>query len=448
MTKRKEAPVIKVGILSGSVIRFELNGNYSDQRKNCYTGGVFIARLQDNKFILEINGRKQVLESSLFFQPEDRRTASFRLFHVTIGIDFHWQKIEDQLFRGGLKLIITSAGITAINVIPVEEYLISVISSEMSANSSIEMLKAHTVISRSWLLAQVEKERSLQESDGKCQSVFHGENEIIRWYDREDHSDFDVCADDHCQRYQGISRASTAIVEDAVGQTSGEVLSHGGRLCDTRFSKCCGGVTELFENTWEPVNHPYLQPVYDNAEMHVNANNDLTVEECARSWIMLNPPAFCNSSDKQVLSQVLNDYDQATHDFFRWKITYSCEELGELIENRYGIDFGTIHDLIPVQRGASGRLVKLKIVGSKRTLTIGKELEIRKALSKTHLYSSAFVVEKEDIGGTCHFTLHGAGWGHGVGLCQIGAAVMGAKGYSYKEILMHYFRGAELEKRY
>jgi len=448
MTRRKETPVIKVGILSGSEIQFELNGCFSDQDKSLYSGGVVIARLQEDQIALEIKGRKQVVESGIFLQPENRETASFRLFDVTIGIGFHWQKKEDQVFRGGLKLIITAAGITAINVLAVEDYLISVISSEMSATSSIEMLKAHAVISRGWLLAQVEKERDLKEQDGKYLSAFRDNDEIIMWYDREDHVDFDVCADDHCQRYQGITRASSAIVEDAVKQTAGEILSHGGRLCDTRFSKCCGGVTELFENTWEPINHPYLQRVYDIAERQAGATTDLTVEDAAKSWILSIPPAFCNTCDKEVLSQVLNDYDQTTLDFYRWKVKFTAEELGELIQRRTGIDFGTIKDLIPVQRGVSGRLIKLKIVGSKKTMIIGKELEIRKALSKTHLYSSAFVVEKVDKEGTCHFILHGAGWGHGVGLCQIGAAVMGANGYTYQEILMHYFRGAILEKRY
>jgi stage II sporulation protein D len=448
MTKHKEIPLINIGILSGNELRFELNGNYSDHENNLYANGVFLAHVKDGKIILEINERKLNVETGLFLQPLNWDTASFRLFDVTIGIQFHWQKKENLSFRGGLKLIVTAAGITAINVLPVEDYLISVISSEMSATSSPEMLKAHAVISRSWLLAQIDKGKHLREQGREYQSAFYSDDEIIRWHDREDHTEFDVCADDHCQRYQGITRVSTPIVEEAVRQTTGEVLSHNGRLCDTRFSKCCGGFTELFENTWEPVNHPYLQRVYDNAEMQTEAVRDLTVEETTRAWIMADPPAFCNTSDKQVLSQVLNDYDLSTPDFFRWKVSYSSEELGELIKSRTGIDFGIILDLIPVQRGVSGRLIKLKIVGSKRIMTIGKELEIRKALSKTHLYSSAFVVEKTDIEGIRWFILHGAGWGHGVGLCQIGAAVMGAKGYSYQEILMHYFRSAKLKRRY
>jgi stage II sporulation protein D len=448
MTMYKEIPVINVGILSGNELRFELNGNYSDQERNTYSRGSVLAHVQDGKIVLEINNQKLYFKSGLFFQPANRETASFRLFDVTIGIQFHWQKKEDLSFRGGLKLIGTAAVITAINVLPVEDYLISVISSEMSATSSPEMLKAHAVISRSWLLAQMDKGKHFKEQGRKYQSSFYSEDEIIKWHDREDHTEFDVCADDHCQRYQGITRVSTPAVEEAVKQTTGEVLSHNGRLCDTRFSKCCGGFTELFENTWEPVSHPYLQRVYDNSEIHKEATLDLTVEESARAWIMSDPPAFCNTSDKQVLSQVLNDFDLSTPDFYRWKVSYNSEELGELIKSRTGIDFGLILDLIPVQRGVSGRLIKLKIAGSKRTMTIGKELEIRKALSKTHLYSSAFVVEKSDIEGIRRFILHGAGWGHGVGLCQIGAAVMGAKGYSYQEILMHYFRSAKLERRY
>jgi SpoIID/LytB domain protein len=305
------------------------------------------------------------------------------------------------------------------------------------------MLKAHAVISRSWLLAQIEKSKGMGQRNTKYESAYSSSEELVRWYDREDHTDFDVCADDHCQRYQGITKASTAIVEHAVKSTAGEVLVYEGKLCDTRFSKCCGGITERFENTWEPVVHPYLQQVYDSDEKLAEAFPDLTSEESAREWIMSAPPAFCNTADKAVLGQVLNDYDQTTGDFYRWTVSYDRDELGELIRSRSGIDYGIIQDLLPLQRGVSGRINRLKIIGSKRTLIIGKELEIRKTLSKTHLYSSAFVVDKEEKGNSCTFVLHGAGWGHGVGLCQIGAALMGSKGYSYREILMHYFRNTK-----
>jgi len=441
-------PVIEVGILSAAEIRFALNGNYTSGEKKFIRGGEYMARIHNGTLEFESNGQKSEAGISLILNPDNPEPATFKIYDVTIGISFHWQKRETQLFRGALKLMIKEDQITAINILPLEDYLVSVISSEMSATSSLEMLKAHAVVSRSWLLAQIGKRRSIQSGSAKYRSSYSNEDERIIWYDREDHAGFDVCADDHCQRYQGITRASTQLVEQAVNQTSGEVLMHEDRFCDTRFSKCCGGVTEIFENTWEPVHHPYLQRVYDNFENRHEANTDLTDEQAARSWIMASPDAFCNTTDKSVLSQVLNDYDQTTLDFYRWKISYTAAELGELILKRTGMDFGIVHDLIPLQRGVSGRIIKLKIIGSKKTMIVGKELEIRKALSASHLYSSAFVVEKTGVEWAVRFTLYGAGWGHGVGLCQIGAAVMGAKGYSYSEILLHYYRGAKLERKY
>jgi SpoIID/LytB domain protein len=318
----------------------------------------------------------------------------------------------------------------------------------MSATSSAELLKAHAVISRSWLLAQMEKTARLKTGEGKYTTSVVSDSEITRWYDREDHSNFDVCADDHCQRYQGITRASTQIVEQAVSETSGEVLMYESLICDARYSKCCGGITELFENAWEPVSHPYLQAITDNRQLPSGFNTDLSHEANAVKWIIGVPDAFCNTNDKKTLSQVLNNYDQETNDFFRWKVTYPQKELSALVREKTGIDFGLITELEPVARGTSGRIVRLRIKGDRKTIIIGKELEIRKALSKTHLYSSAFVVEKSLEGGETHFILHGAGWGHGVGLCQIGAAVMGASGYSYRDILTHYFMNANLRKIY
>jgi SpoIID/LytB domain protein len=318
----------------------------------------------------------------------------------------------------------------------------------MSANSSPELLKAHAVISRSWLLAQIQKSKSLSEGKKRYETDFRSENEIVRWYDREDHRNYDVCADDHCQRYQGITRASTPSVVKAISETYGEVLTSRGVICDSRFYKCCGGVTELFENVWEPVKHPYLQKVIDSAKPPDNLDYNLEMNNAAEKWIKSNPDSFCNSSDKSVLSQVLNDYDQETNDFYRWKVAYTQREISELVRDRTGIDFGSIEELTPLERGTSGRIIRLKISGTRKEMIIGKELEIRKALSKTHLYSSCFIVEKELINGEPGFVLYGAGWGHGVGLCQIGAAVMGSKGYSYKQILMHYFKETKLEKIY
>jgi stage II sporulation protein D len=448
MTDKIKVPEIEVGIYSGEQISFDLNGLFQNSTGTFSESGKWIAACSDNKLIFRNEGKEIKLDETILLRPLNRENSSFTLHAVTIGVDFHWQRKEDQVFKGDLRLIIVDSRITAINVLSVEDYLISVISSEMKATSSEELLKAHAVISRSWLLAQIEKGRTLRKDTGKYNTHFRTDNEIVRWYDREEHQNFDVCADDHCQRYQGITRASTSIVEKVIEETYGEVLSFDGAICDTRYSKCCGGISELFENVWEPVNHPYLQRVIDNKLHPEGYNPDIETEANAEKWILGNPDAFCNTSDRNVLSQVLNDYDQETNDFFRWKVRYRQSELSDLVKNRTGIDFGKITDLIPIERGTSGRIIRLKVVGTEKTMIIGKELEIRKALSKTHLYSSCFFAEKTAGEEETAFVLHGAGWGHGVGLCQIGAAVMGSLGYSYSEILAHYFRDALLEKKY
>ena len=327
----------------------------------------------------------------------------------------------------------------------------------MSATASLELLKAHAVISRSWLLAQINKNKEIEASHTDYMACTQTEDELIRWFDREDHTRFDVCADDHCQRYQGITRASTDIVRQAIQATRGQVLMSEGKICDARFSKCCGGAFEEFQYCWEETPYPYLLKQRDWRIRKENGSEpaadlpDLTIEAEADRWIRTSPEAFCNTTDKHILSQVLNNYDQETTDFYRWRVEYTQEELSALILKRSGIDYGQIIDLIPVARGTSGRLWKLKIVGTKKTLTIGKELEIRRTLSPSHLYSSAFVVDKSDLspeGIPGRFTLIGAGWGHGVGLCQIGAAVMGEQGYKYDEILLHYYIGAEIKAIY
>lgn len=389
-------------------------------------------------------------DESLIFQPVRYHEASFELNDVTIGKNFHWERKEDQTFKGSLEFRIEGDKLRAINHIPLEDYLVSVISSEMKATSSIELLKAHAIISRSWLMAQMQKSSELSQSTTEYQRIVETADEYIRWYDREDHDGFDVCADDHCQRYQGITRQSTPQVEQAVTETSGKILEYEGKICDARFSKCCGGITENFESVWEPEIHPYLQSVIDNPNVPEGFETDLSIEQAAEKWIRNNPDAFCNTLDKNVLSQVLNDYDQETGDFYRWEVSYLQADLAGLIARKSGKDFGDIVDLIPVERGKSGRIIKLKIVGAKRTLVIGKELEIRKLLSKSHLRSSAFVVEKLNVVDCIpgEFVLSGAGWGHGVGLCQIGAAMMSEKGYAYDEILMHYYRGASVSKEY
>ena len=405
MSDRGQERNVKVGILKAQEIRVVFHSAY----------------LLDGKPLVGEHCFTPTAEERLFVPAE--KGASFTLKEVVIGIGFHWERKEDQTFCGALLLKMEEGQVRAINVVPVETYLTSVISSEMSANASLELLKAHAVISRSWLMRilndNVDDNDKLstvncQLSTINCQlSTDH----IIRWYDNEAHVGFDVCADDHCQRYQGITRQSNPQVVDAIEATRGLVLTYEGKICDARFSKCCGGMTEVFESCWENIRHPYL---------------------------VAKPDPYCNTKDKRILSQVLNNYDQETVDFYRWTVSYTTDELSELVSRKSGIDFGRILDLVPQERGASGRIITLKIVGEKRTLTVGKELEIRKWLSESHLYSSAFEVEKTVDG----FILHGKGWGHGVGLCQIGAAVMGDQGIPYDEILSFYYPHAELTKKW
>lgn len=436
-----ETPFIRVGIMTDSHLSFTLNGSYRWAEKEVTLSGNLEAKLQDNTILFQESNYKTIrlepLEQNDFFELRD----------VTIGVDFHWQRKEIQRFKGVLHLTVTQQGILVINEVDVETYLISVISSEMSATASKALLKAHAVISRSWLLAQIEKRNTLADSKQQPHSCTRTNEELICWYDREDHIGYDVCADDHCQRYQGITRSSTPIVEEAVNETCGEILSYDGKICDARFSKCCGGITETFENCWEPTPHPYLIASRDNESGELT---DLTDEKRAEEWIRSTPEAFCNTNDKTILSQVLNHYDQETTAFYRWNIRYTQDELSCLIHQKSGINFGQIIDLIPLKRGPSGRIYQLKIEGTLKSYVIGKELEIRRTLSSSHLYSSAFVLDKEydKAGLPSSFTLTGAGWGHGVGLCQIGAAVMGAKGFDYTAILSHYFQGAILNKKY
>lgn len=444
-----QEPVITVGILSGKEIGFSFPKEFIS------SDGIAICGIQQAVYRKGKICWQEKEYDELSFTPQQDTSSFFELQDVTIGINFHWERKEVQRFKGELKIIVEDDRLTAINIIPIEDYLTSVISSEMSATASLELLKAHAVISRSWLL------NKLKVANGKLKVIMHPDNtanfelstlpsQLIKWYDHEAHKNFDVCADDHCQRYQGITRTSTPQAIEAVFATRGEVLMYEGEICDARFSKCCGGAFEEFQNCWENVKHPYLIGQRDSkTETRLP---DLTKEVEADKWIRTSPAAFCNTHNKQVLSQVLNNYDQETTDFYRWRVCYSQQELSELIHKRSGIEFGKIIDLIPVERGTSGRLVRLKIVGTLRTLIIGKELEIRRTLSSSHLYSSAFVVDKEykedekEI--PSRFILTGSGWGHGVGLCQIGAAVMGEQGYKYKEVLSHYYPGSAIEQQY
>jgi SpoIID/LytB domain protein len=435
-----EEPVITVGVVTAPTINFVFLNTYSFN-ENDVTGHQTVS--YDDGQILW-NGKRY---NELLFTPRFAASDSFELEDVTIGIKFHWERKENQRFLGSLKIIVdTDGNLTAVNIISIENYLSSVISSEMSATASIELLKAHAVISRSWVLSNIGYKKDLQKTS---QTMIEDADGYVKWYDRQAHTLFDVCADDHCQRYEGITRIVTGNVKQAVVSTYGEVLTYKGEICDARFSKCCGGVFEEFQNCWENKSVPYLHRKRDS--LTVGWVPNLKREKDAEKWIRSKPEAFCNTSDKKVLSQVLNSYDQETVDFFRWKVEYTQQELSQILKEKSGMDFGDIVDFVPVERGTSGRLVRLKIVGTKKTLTVGKELEIRRLLSTSHLYSSAFVVDKYDYDERMvpgRFVFVGAGWGHGVGLCQIGAAVMSTKGFTYKEILQHYFKGATIKKRY
>ena len=390
-----------------SAVEVELTGTFTDTSGTSYTSGRY-------RFASEVT-----------LTPSDPASCAFALDDVTIGIGFHWERKERQVFRGAFRLVKREAGLTAINDVSLEEYVTSVISSEMSALCPLELLKAHAVISRSWLWFP--KANSSPVGGGRTLAL--DSHEILRWYGREAHTDFDVCADDHCQRYQGITKAFSPAAAEGVRATAGEFLRYNGAICDARFSKCCGGITERFATAWEDEDVPYLRSVHDGpAQSRSNS---------PETWIRSNPPAYCNTNDSKLLSRVLPGFDQETRDFYRWRVAYTPEELAELIGARLAVDLGPIRDVQALARGPSGRIYRLKIVGERDYIIIGKELEIRRALSHTHLYSSAFVVDQE----AGHFVLRGAGWGHGVGLCQLGAAVMANEGRTYTEILRHYYRG-------
>ena len=399
---------VSVGLIEGqSAVEVELTGTFTDSSGKPYASGRY-------KFTSEVT-----------LTPADLASSAFALDEVTIGIGFHWERKERQVFRGAFRLIKREAELTVINDVPLEEYVTSVISSEMSASCPLELLKAHAVISRSWLrFPKVSPTPSVKAQGQRLDS-----HEILRWYGREAHPDFDVCADDHCQRYQGITKAFSPAAAQAVRATAGEFLRYNGAICDARFSKCCGGITERYATAWEDADIPYLESIYDG-QTQSSSNTP-------ESWIRAAPPAYCNTDDSELLARVLPGFDQETRDFYRWQVAYTPEELADLIRARLGADLGPIRDLQALARGPSGRIYRLKIVGERDSIIIGKELEIRRALSRTHLYSSAFVVDKEPD----RLVIRGAGWGHGVGLCQIGAAVMASEGKTYGDILQHYYRG-------
>jgi len=399
---------VSVGLIEGlPAAEVELRGAFTDTFGKSYTPG------------------RHSFSSEVTLTPSDPQACAFALDGVTIGIGFHWERKERQIFRGAFRLVKQATGLTVINDVPLEEYVTSVISSEMSASCPLELLKAHAVISRSWL--SFPKANPTRSGSGKGEAL--DSHEVLRWYGREAHPDFDVCADDHCQRYQGITKAFSPAAAAAVRATGGEFLRYNGAICDARFSKCCGGITERYATAWEDADMPYLESVYDGPALSCSDNPE--------TWISSNPPAYCNTQDSELLARLLPGFDQETRDFYRWRVVHTPGELADLIKSRLGVDLGTIRDMQPLARGPSGRIYRLKVTGERDYIIIGKELEIRRALSRTHLYSSAFVVDKE----AGSFVLRGAGWGHGVGLCQIGAAVMADDGKTYTEILQHYYRG-------
>ncbi len=452
MTPIERQPMVAVGLMTGvETVCFELRGEFVDSAGVRFAAGGYQAVTACSRVdVVDASGRRFSAGSEIMLSPVET-ASSFVVRDVVIGIDFHWEQKQDQQFQGALRLKLgADKRLTVINEVPVEAYLTSVISSEMSATADAELLKAHAVISRSWLLAQMKEwKRPRVKSEAKIEEV-NGERQLIRWYDQEAHTDFDVCADDHCQRYQGITTATSPMVFAAIQATFGRVLEFDGELCDARFSKSCGGMTESFDAAWADERFLYLAVSYDGETFPAEFSLPLTDEANAEMWIRHSPPAFCNTADPKVLGKILPDFDQATRDFYRWRVTIAQVELQELLRRKLGIDFGAIRSLKPIERAESGRLVKLRIVGEFETLIIGKELEIRRALSSSHLYSSAFVVETSGNSSTVpdNFTLIGAGWGHGVGLCQIGAALMAERGYDFEGILAHYYRGSSLQSLY
>lgn len=452
MKQIEREPIVSVGLMNSTEsVSFELKGDFVDPAGARFSAGDYQTVIACGRVeIMDASSRRFSSGAEMHLTPIDP-TSSFIVHDVVIGIDFHWEQKQDQQFHGALRLKLNGEKrLAVINDIPVEAYLTSVISSEMSAMADAELLKAHAVISRSWLLAQMPAwKKPRVKSEPKIETV-NGEKQLTRWYDQESHSEFDICADDHCQRYQGVTKATSPMVFDAIQATFGRVLTYGEEMCDARFSKSCGGMTESFDAAWADEKFPYLAVSYDGQTFPADYALPLTEEANAEKWICSSPPAFCNTSDPRVLGKILPDFDQATQDFYRWRVEIAQDELQELLRNKLGTDFGVIRKLEPFERGSSGRLVKLRIVGEREMLVIGKELEIRRALSPSHLYSSAFVVETDGNGSSVpeQFTLIGAGWGHGVGLCQIGAALMAERGYDFERILAHYYRGSQLQSLY
>jgi stage II sporulation protein D len=436
-------PKIKVALLqSYNEAGINLNGRFRlpDGRK--ITGHLRIRAEKEQIVLIQSSGVQIAGQKEISLAAQDG--ATFTVFDVQIGIDFHWQRSQEQSFRGDLFLSANSASsFDLINEIPLEDYIESVISSEMSAQAPLEFLKTQAITARSWLISMLERKMKRSRVSNLKQT---SNNEIICWHDINDHQHFDVCADDHCQRYQGITKITSKNVGEAIRTTRGLFLVYKNKICDARYHKACGGQTEIFSTAWEDKSLSYLQSVTD----HVNTHAQIVSERDAETWLRGKPPAYCNTADKEILRQILPSFDQETLDFYRWQVIYKRQDLEEIIRKKSGIDIGELRNLIPIERGPSGRISKLKIEGSRRTMLVGKELEIRRWLSPSHLLSSAFVVSAEhtETGDVERFIFDGGGWGHGVGLCQIGAAVMAAEGFKAPEILAHYFTKARVQKLY
>lgn len=441
-----QEPEIRVGVIEGvRELKGRFNGPFRLDDGRTFTGPFSVGTAEDKLIYADQAGAQIDSRQELCFRPEPG--AAFTLTDVTIGIRFHWERKQEQTFQGDLLLMSSPEGtLTAVNRLHLEDYLTSVISSEMSATAPLEMLKAHAVASRSWLMAMLQRRGKTRHPGADCSEASGQAGEIMRWYGREDHARFDVCADDHCQRYQGVTKIISAQSAEAVRATRGVFLVHDHAICDARYHKACGGRTDNFENTWEEIPIPYLCSVVDADVPH----EPVDTEAAAQKWVLTHPEAYCNTTDERLLRRVLPDFDQETADFFRWRVSYGREELEAILREKSGIDFGSLQDLIPLQRGPSGRIMRLRIEGSKQTISVGRELEIRRWLSRSHLYSSAFCVsvERDASGLPVRFMLDGAGWGHGVGMCQIGASVMAEKGHKAEAILKHYFHAAELKKLY
>lgn len=440
-----QEPEITVGVIEGaSKLNGQFNGVFRLDDGQTFTGSFSVSMAGDNLVFIDAAGARVDPRQELCFSPEPGATVS--LMDVTIGARFHWERRQRQTFQGALLLNAAGGTLTAVNRLHLEAYLASVISSEMSDTAPPEMLKAHAVASRSWLLAMLQRRGGAKHPEAIDDKAPRDAEEIMRWYGREEHALFDVCSDDHCQRYHGITTLVGGRAAQAVRETRGIFLVHDRKVCDARYHKACGGRTDNFENTWEEISIPYLSTVVDADVFH----DPITTEAAAQKWVNIRPEAHCNATDEQLLRRILPDFDQETANFFRWRVAYDRKELEEILAQKSGIDFGTLQNLVPAARGPSGRIMRLRIEGTKRTVTVGKELEIRRWLSHSHLYSSAFCVsvESDASGLPRRFILDGAGWGHGVGMCQIGAAVMAEKGYQAEAILKHYFRGAELTRLY